>query len=678
MGWLNKIFGGSSQEEQPIDAEVETEAKEISRKGFFSTDEIEYRGKITNQVINEMSFKEVPTIPQVAYAMDGKESNITVAMDSQTLKSAFTVSQRIPENLFAWYVSQAFIGYQACAFIAQNWLVDKACTVPAQDAVRKGWKITINDGSEVDQEVMTKIRKLDKKYKVKKNLVELEKFNRVFGIRIAYFQVESPDKDYYKKPFNIDGVRKGSYKGIVQIDPYWITPLLDADASGNPASQDFYEPTWWQVNGEPMHRSHLIVVRYSDVADILKPSYSYGGLPLTQLIWERAYAAERTANEAPQLAMTKRTTGLYVDMEAAIANEKLMEEKMEFWAQYRDNYGIKLLGQEERMEQFDTALSDLDAVIMSQYQIVAGIANVPVTKLMGTTPKGFNSTGDYEIDSYIEELETIQCDTLEPMLERHYELLLKSEGLNFEVDIEWNSLKVESEQEVSTRRNQDSQTAVNYASIGAIDGFDARKKISEDPDSGFSGLEVDDFNEEETDTEVNEEEIGLNPGEKNKAKPQANSADQMDLFAMDGVKNGYIEVKPRARDAQKLYGAALLAGISDPIDIDKMHVTIMRSAEPIENASWNYSPLMAKPTGEIRVMGEGKYRAICIMLDSEDLHKRHEEIRMMGGVARFPDYLPHISLKYGPTDADIAAIENLQMPIDSMILEREEWKDTKD
>ena len=120
MGWLNKIFGGSSQEEQPIDAEVETEAKEISRKGFFSTDEIEYRGKITNQVINEMSFKEVPTIPQVAYAMDGKESNITVAMDSQTLKSAFTVSQRIPENLFAWYMSQAFIGYQACAFIAQN------------------------------------------------------------------------------------------------------------------------------------------------------------------------------------------------------------------------------------------------------------------------------------------------------------------------------------------------------------------------------------------------------------------------------------------------------------------------------------------------------------------------------------------------------------------------------
>jgi len=35
--------------------------------------------------------------------------------------------------------------------------------------------------------------------------------------------------------------------------------------------------------------------------------YMYGGIPVSQRIMERVYAAERTANEGPLLAMSKRT-----------------------------------------------------------------------------------------------------------------------------------------------------------------------------------------------------------------------------------------------------------------------------------------------------------------------------------------------------------------------------------
>ena len=75
-------------------------------------------------------------------------------------------------------------------------------------------------------------------------------FGRVYGGRLALFVVETSNpKAWYENPFNIDGVTKGMYKGIKQIDPQWVTAdLTDANVQ-DPASMDFYEPTllcdWW-------------------------------------------------------------------------------------------------------------------------------------------------------------------------------------------------------------------------------------------------------------------------------------------------------------------------------------------------------------------------------------------------------------------------------------------------
>ncbi|XAO36735.1 minor head protein [Pseudomonas phage WP1] len=64
----------------------------------------------------------------------------------------------------------------------------------------------------------------------------------------------------------------------------------------------------------------------------------FGGIPLTQRIYERVYAAERTANEAPLLAMSKRTRTIYVDVEKAIANEDAFSARLAFWIASRDSH----------------------------------------------------------------------------------------------------------------------------------------------------------------------------------------------------------------------------------------------------------------------------------------------------------------------------------------------------
>lgn len=403
----------------------------------------------------------------------------------------------IPVNQLAFYSSFGFIGFQACAVIAQHWLVSKACWMPAKDAVRTGYEISVNDGTAIDPDVLDALRKADKRHRIAAQMQEFIGMGRVFGQRIAMFKVRSDDAAYYEKPFNIDAVTAGSYEGIVQIDPYWIAPILDFAASANPTGPHFYEPTWWVINGMKVHRSHVMFYRTEQVADVLKPTYFYGGVPVPQKIFERVYASERIANEAPQLALSKRSTNYYTDLEQVAANQGAFEQKMQEWAYFRDNYGIRVAGLDDKIEQFDTTLTDLDDIIMTSYQLVAAAAEVPSTKLLGTAPKGFNATGEYDEASYHEMLEGVQENDLTPFLARHHALLIRSEIAPkfkiapFHTSITWKPLDAMTSKELADVNFTKSQTAKNYADAGAIDGNDIRQALIADPESGYSGIDAD-------------------------------------------------------------------------------------------------------------------------------------------------------------------------------------------
>ncbi len=467
-------------------APVPEKIEPVLKGGFFSTDNV-MRVRNPSAYIEKNAFQRTATD---FVADDGTMDDM-----GGGIKSAFTTGQQaMNQNLLAWYVSQGFVGYQACAIIAQHWLVDKACSQAPRDALRNGYEITANDGDEIAPELLAEVKKMDIKYGVNAQMEQFARFNRVFGIRIALFQVDSTDPDYYEKPFNIDGVMPGSYKGISQIDPYWITPELNRPSVANPESRHFYEPTWWRISGKRYHRSHLVIIRGPEVADILKPSYIYGGMPLTQAIYERVYAAERTANEAPQLAMTKRLTTLKTDTAAALADQEKFEQSLAQWVYYRDNYGIKVIGGEEEINQFDTSLGELDSVIMTQYQLVAAVARTPATKLLGTSPKGFNATGEFEEASYHEELKSIQTHELQPLLQRHHELIIKSHvapkfGIEpFAVDIVWNKLDEQTAKEKADTNLVKAQTDQILQQAGAVDGEDIRRRVASDPDSGYNGM----------------------------------------------------------------------------------------------------------------------------------------------------------------------------------------------
>lgn len=262
------------------------------------------------------------------------------------------------------------------------------------------------------------------------------------------------------------------------------------EATSAPESLHFYEPTWWRLpNGKRIHRSHVIYITGDEVPDVLKPTYYFGGLPLTQQIYERVYASERVANEAPLMALTKRMLIADGNIEAYLMNEEDAEKKLQKLSYCRDNYGVFFKRPGDNVQQIDTSLTDFDALIMTQYQLVASIARMPATKLLKTQPKGFNATGEYEMKDYIQELQHLQDNQMKPLIERNNLLVEKSEfGYSYELEAKFNPVDMPTERELAEVRKIDADTDAVLINAGAISPEESRARIIADPNSGYNGL----------------------------------------------------------------------------------------------------------------------------------------------------------------------------------------------
>lgn len=484
--WWAKLFPAALTPEP-----VEPPAPPRVARGVLSTHtfEVPQGWGVVNKLQGLAKLRPVP-VSAPGTAMDSCDDCSGLSED------AYSDGQpNISDELANWYGSQSFIGHQLAAIIAQHWLVLKACIMPARDAIRHGFTVTTVDGDGLDPELARDLKRADKRYRLKQNMLEFISKGRIFGVRILIYKVDygSPEanKAAYELPFNPDGVKLGSYRGMVQVDPYWCSPELDQDAASQPDTMHFYEPTWWQINGVRYHRTHLHIYKHGELADILKPSYLYGGIPVPQLIMERVYGAERTANEAPLLALTKRTMVYKTDTAKFLANFNAGAAKLAQLAKLWTNFGTRVIDSDDEVEQLDTSLADLDAAMMSQYQLVAAAAEVPATKLLQTSAKGFNATGEGDESNYHESLESIQEHDLTPMVEGHHLRLIRSlipTQAGTVTTVSWEPLDSPTAKEYAETNKIKAETGAILVGSGAINGRQELQRVANDPSSDYTAI----------------------------------------------------------------------------------------------------------------------------------------------------------------------------------------------
>ena len=465
-------------------------------------------GEDISEIISKSIQKRITDFSQVSLSngrVSAVDSQTTEAMDDgETIQMKDAVNNRfnqydgrnISDAVLGYYASKGFMGYQCYAILGQNKWISKAICMPVADAMRPGLnfvKEEEDNQSEADNEESDKIIKMFDKASEKmgflKKCEQLLIDSRQFGVGYALPIIDDPEYDL-SQPFNIDGIKQGTYKGIKIIDPFWMRPMLTTESAYDVSSINFFEPDFYTIgNNQNIHKSHLIKIIYKEVPDVLKPTYYYGGMSLTQMIYEQVFLAEKTSIEAPKLVQNKRLLVMNGSLEESVRNTDRFNNRMRAFLEAYNNYGVYLTDINQNVQQIETSLVEFPELISTQYLLIAAIAEIPYTKFLATTPKGFNTTGDYETKSYIQMLQTIQ-QQITPLVRRHIDLLSMSlYGKRQNISFEFNEIDMPSEQENAQVNSLEIQNINSLLESGIISPDEARKWLKMDDNGGFTWID---------------------------------------------------------------------------------------------------------------------------------------------------------------------------------------------
>lgn len=479
-----------------LEATVSTAKQIINREDYsYGSANVRLTAKKAQELL-ALSFQRGPEMFQIqqrdgrSFAMDTAADNCPLA-----IKNMFGMDGVANEIIYTFFARHGFIGWQLCAMLSQHWLINRACRIPNEDALASGWAAEWqkreNEETEVDEEqraelLLRAVEVSNQKFKLAEKALRFGINRSIYGQALAYFDIEGEDP---ATPLNIDGIKPLSFKGIVIVEPYWAFPDWGENAM-LPGSLNFYKPEYYTIGGQRIHHTRVCQKPFVEVPDILKPSYYFGGVPLTQMIYERVYAAEKTANEVPELALTKRMLVADANMQDMVANPEAMRNKMEVLAHFRNNNGVYFKDRPETVTQLDTNLSDLDANVWTQYQLVASVSSMPADRLLCTSPKGFQSTGEYERRTYAQTLKSsYQEVAYRELIEKTTAIVLKSEfDISDPISINFNPIDTPTEAERVQTQLAQAQRDTTLVNAGIISAEEAREALSADKGSGYSNL----------------------------------------------------------------------------------------------------------------------------------------------------------------------------------------------
>ena len=125
---------------------------------------------------------------------------------------------------------------------------------------------------------------------------------------------------------------------------------------------------------------------------------------------------------------------------------------------------------------------------------------------------------------------------------------------------------------------------------------------------------------------------------------------------------GYIKLSVTDDDCRKIFDILDELNIKDYIQ--DLHLTLMYDrSNPKIDVDTPKKSYVAK-IKSFKTLGEpdSKWYAIALDLESPELDERHNELKKLGFTHSYPDFIAHISMKYKPTEDDIATLkDNLEL-----------------
>jgi uncharacterized protein len=249
---------------------------------------------------------------------------------------------------------------------------------------------------------------------------------------------------------------------VKAIEPVWVTPRNYE--TNNPLSQNWYKPQHWFVMNKEIHRSRILTVIAHPVSDLLKPAYSFGGVPLIQMAKPYVDNWLRGRQSASDFLHSFSVFVLKTNMDAVLAGgepDSDIDRRAQMFNRHRDNRGIMLIDKDK--EDFANVSASMagvkDLVGQSQEQMSA-VSRIPLVKLTGISLSGLNASSEGEIRVYYDLIHSAQGYLLKPVIQTVLDFIQITEFSEIDTDITFDFVELYemTETEAAQKRLIDAQT----------------------------------------------------------------------------------------------------------------------------------------------------------------------------------------------------------------------------
>lgn len=281
-------------------------------------------------------------------------------------------------------------------------------------------------------------------------------------------------------------------KRIKPVEAVWTYPL--AYNASDPLAHDWYKPQTWSVMGKGIHVSRLLTFIGREVPDMLKPTYSFGGLSLSQMAKPSVDNWLETRQSVNDIISAFSVMVLKIDLTDVLqgGGQKLFE-RIELFNAQRDNRGLLTIGTEEDFKNIAAPLSGLDALQAQAQEHMASIWGIPIEILNGIQPMGLNASSEGQIRVFYDWINSCQEHLYRPHLTTVINFIQLSLWGEVDPDItyDFEDLEASNDKEKADIELIKAQTHQYYNDMGAVDAGEVRQTIADDPDSPYHGLSGD-------------------------------------------------------------------------------------------------------------------------------------------------------------------------------------------
>jgi phage-related protein (TIGR01555 family) len=421
------------------------------------------------------------------------------------------------------YVNNHFEGYQSLAVKALLPEYRKMTEVPAEEMTRK-WIVIQSTGGDKTDKIKTIEDEL-KRHKVKTLFRKAAELDGFYGRGQIYIDIKTPGGTVASEDpaelqtallINPAKIKQGSLRGFTLIEPVWTYPS-DYNST-DPLAPDYYRPNAWYVMGKTVHHTRFLTFVSREVPDLLKASYNFGGLSMTQMAESYVNNWLRTRDSVSDLIHSYSTSGVMTNMSSVLTGLDDAEflARAQLFNNLRDNRGLMLLDKDtEEFFQFNTPLSGIHELQAQAQEHMSSVSSIPLVKLLGITPSGLNASSRDEIQVFYDFISSMQERLFRDNLQKIINVIqLDLYGeIDKEITFDFESLEEMNEEQQAIIRKTNADIDVELISVGVISPDEARSRLINSPDSGYNEIS-DEIDDDELDREERMIDQGKEKAEK--------------------------------------------------------------------------------------------------------------------------------------------------------------------